>query len=475
MLASTFLSVIFIPVLYVTIRSLAPGKGSRSHFEKISGFFIGIMLLGAATAFAEPAQTSTAAQNAPVAQTTPATVPQGTMPTPLSKVEFDEAIARAVEKNPTVAQAATAIARAEQLLQQSKAATLPSVSASFSNVTLDDERGTSGAVTQPQNQSAFGGNISVPILAASRWAAVAQSKDQIEIANAATADVRRQISVAAGQAYLSVIAQRRQVDVAERALANANEHLDYARKRLQSGAGTRLNELRALQQVTSDAARLEASRLSLFRAQEALGTLLVAGGPVDVGAEPVFEAPTATDITSRTDVQLQQASIKAAERVLYDSRRDWWPTGTFSFDPAYVTPSGTFSPSATWRATFSFSQPIFDGGTRKSAKALRQISLSSAKLGLAAIENQANADVRLAQVAVNSLQRIAGNTRLSADQAGEVLKITNAAFELGATTNLEVIDAQRSARDAEAAAVVADDAVRQAKLLLLVALGRFPR
>jgi hypothetical protein len=31
MLASMFLSIIFIPVLYVVIRTIAPGRGTRSH------------------------------------------------------------------------------------------------------------------------------------------------------------------------------------------------------------------------------------------------------------------------------------------------------------------------------------------------------------------------------------------------------------------------------------------------------------
>ena len=49
------------------------------------------------------------------------------------------------------------------------------------------------------------------------------------------------------------------------------------------------------------------------------------------------------------------------------------------------------------------------------------------------------------------------------------------AFREGATTNIEVIDAQRRARDAGTAAAIAEDAVRRARLELLVALGRFPQ
>ena len=67
------------------------------------------------------------------------------------------------------------------------------------------------------------------------------------------------------------------------------------------------------------------------------------------------------------------------------------------------------------------------------------------------------------------------HARLAAQHAAEVLKITDVAFRAGATTNIELIDAQRRARDADTAAVQAEDRVRQARLDLLVALGRFPR
>jgi len=40
------------------------------------------------------------------------------------------------------------------------------------------------------------------------------------------------------------------------------------------------------------------------------------------------------------------------------------------------------------------------------------------------------------------------------------VRITDVAFREGATTNIEVIDAQRRARDAETAAAIAEDAVR---------------
>jgi hypothetical protein len=70
---------------------------------------------------------------------------------------------------------------------------------------------------------------------------------------------------------------------------------------------------------------------------------------------------------------------------------------------------------------------------------------------------QARSEVRAADESVKSTERALASIRLSAQQAAEVLRITNVAFEAGATTNLEVIDAQRSARDAESAVAIATD------------------
>jgi len=52
--------------------------------------------------------------------------------------------------------------------------------------------------------------------------------------------------------------------------------------------------------------------------------------------------------------------------------------------------------------------------------------------------------------------------------------ITNVSFRAGAATNIEVIDAERSARDADTAVAIAEDQLRRARLELLNALGRFP-
>ena len=322
-----------------------------------------------------------------------------------------------------------------------------------------------------------------PILAPRWWisrrAAVTQARDQVDVTRLATDTTRRDIALATAQAYLAIIGSRRQVEVDERALENAREHLDYARRRLQGGAGTRLNELRADASVSTSTGQLENSRLALRRAQEALGVLVAADSAVDAGAEPAFDVPAAISeqewALARPDVQLQQITQRAAERVVHDSWRDFVGNATATFTPQYVTPQGLFQPSRTWRFTLSFTQPLYEGGLRKTVLHLRELQVEQTKLAVSSVMLRARSEVRVASESVKSYEAVLASARLASTQAAEVLRITTSAFELGATTNIEVIDAQRATRDLESAAVLSEYALLRAKLDLLVAIGRFPR
>ena len=392
-------------------------------------------------------------------------------------VEFAAAVQLAVERNPSMATAAAAVAEANASVALAKAFTRPTATATVNNVTLNKAQGFEGGVTQPRNQTTFGATASVPLLAFNDWAAVNQARDRITVATENANEARRQVAMATAQTYLAVIAAKRQIEVDERALESARAHLDYADKRLAGGLGSRLNQLRAAQAVSEDESRLEATKLQLRRAQEALGVLVVENGPVDAGADPAFEKPTVSDaelLANRADIRAQDAAIAAAERVIKDTNKAWYPTAGVSFSPQYVTPTGLFSPSKSYRLLFSVSQPLFVTGI-KAETTLRRIALDRVQIARRALEIQARSEIRIAQDAVDALNRSLDSARLAANQANEVLRISTAAFEVGATTNLEVIDAQRSARDADSVVAQAEDAVRRAELDVLVAFGRFPR
>jgi outer membrane protein TolC len=285
------------------------------------------------------------------------------------------------------------------------------------------------------------------------------------------------VAISAAQAYLTVIAAERQVEIAVRNRDTARALEEYARTRLQAGQGSRLNHVRSVQQLASAESLRQAAELAVSQAQEALGVIVFANGPAGANGEPAFPPtpPPADDrwLDARPDVRLLKAELHAADRVVSDAWKNWLPTVTASFTPSYVTPPGLFEPAKTWRAFFSLNVPIFDA-TLRPDKRVRVADREVARLQLDALTLEARSEVRIAREAVRSNEGIVASTREAAENAGEALRITEVAYRAGATTNIEVVQAQQDARNSEIGAAVAEDRLRQARLDLLVALGRFP-
>ena len=407
-------------------------------------------------------------------------IPGSTAAQAIEAISFDEAIRRAVTNNPSMQQASAGILRAESFLQQTRALSLPSVNANLITNVIGPVPAFAGQNIVPRSQLNTSLSLGVPLLTPVRWAQRTQAADQVVVSQRTADDIRREIAVATAQAYLAIIAQKRVLELNERARDNARAHFEYADQRFQGGLGSRLNALRAQQELSGDEARVEDARLAVRRAQEALGVLVAADHPIDAADEPAFDAPRDSVpekelLSSRTDLRVFVARQSAAERVLDDSWREYLPSVTTLFAPQILTPSGLFSPARSWSVSFVASVPIWEAGERRGRRRERQAALDLVRAERASVERQATSEVRTAREAVKSTERALTSARAAAEQATEVLRITDVAFRAGATTNIEVIDAQRRARDAETAAVIAEDAVRRARLELLVATGRFPQ
>jgi len=410
--------------------------------------------------------------------TQPATVLSPAVEAPaLERVTFEEAVKRATDRHPTVGQAAQAILRAQALLDQASSVFRPSVSGAVGETILDAARGFNGLITQPRNQAAFSATLSYPFLAASQWAGKNQAADQVGAARISAQETRRQVALGAAQSYLAVIAAERQRDIAVRTRDTAVALADYSLARLKAGQGSRLNHVRSSQELATAEGLVQLAELAVRRAQEALGVAIFADHPVDASGEPEMAIATPSNddawLKERPDVRLFTAQLDAADRVVRDAWKSWLPTGTASFTPKYATPASAFEPSKTWRALFQLEIPIYDA-TLAPAKRVQIADRETARLRLDAVKVEARSEVRVAQEGVTRIQQIVARSREAAESAGEALRITEIAYKAGATSNLEVIQAQQTARNLEIVAAEAEDRLRQARLDLLVALGQFP-
>ncbi|HEY5618126.1 MAG TPA: TolC family protein [Vicinamibacterales bacterium] len=398
----------------------------------------------------------------------------------LEQATFDEAVRRAILNHPTVQRAAADILRAEAVVQQARAQSLPSIGAGVATNVIDPVTRFSGSAISPRTQAVTTADVVVPLIVPVRWAERNQAEDQVLVSQRAADDARRQIGVATGEAYLSVIALQQVLELNERARDNARAHYDYANQRFQGGIGSRLNAVRAEQEVSANESRVEEARLAVRRAQEALGVLVAADGPVNVAGEPTLDLPPATVsdadlIADRDDLRLIQTRESAAQRRAADAWKDYLPSVTALFAPQVLSPTGLFANSRSWRASLLFTVPLFDSGERRGQTRERLAFVDVVRAERAEAERQASSEVRIAREAVAAFERALMHAQRAAEQANEVVRITDIAFREGATTNIEVIDAQRQARDAETAVAIAAHAVRRARLELLVATGRFPQ
>jgi outer membrane protein TolC len=393
----------------------------------------------------------------------------------VEKLSLKEAVDRALARNLSAILARRELERAAAITQEARAGSLPSLTLNASLIRLDDDRVSAGRVAAAKDQQTGNLNLSIPLVAPQRWVQWSQATMQEKTAEANAAEVRRTVALTTARAYLTIIAQKRLLETAERALATDRAHFDYTRVRFQGGVGTKVDQIRAAQLVAVDAVACANARLALGRAREALGLLVGNERPVDTADDPKLEtANPERALDRRADVLAAKQRSQALEKIRRDSWADYTPLLSAQIQPFFQHPSTLTTPETGWQAMLLFSFPLFEGGLRAGQLAERKALAAQAQASYEALVRQTNSDVRVGTLAgVHAAEALVAANQ-AAQLAHEALTLANLAYESGATTNIEVIDAERRARDADSAVAVAEDTLRQARLDLLAASGQFP-
>ena len=364
-------------------------------------------------------------------------------------------------------------------MAQARSATRLQINANVTSTTLNRGIEFQDTTVTPQTSVAGTLDIRYPLYAPAAWARRLEASDRREVADVGGAEARRQIALATADAYLTIITRRRVVEANLHARDAAKAHVDLATELEQRGSGSRLNRLRAQQELSIDEGLIETASFALYRAQEALGVLLVADGPVDAADEPTFDVTLGSGqapspASTRSDLRLFAAQQRAAERVFANNSKSYLPVFEGIFQPQTTYPSQFFVPANSWRLLLQMSVPLFDSGQRAAERVARQSAVNVTRATLAGATTAVASEVRTAREAVASAERELVSVRAGADQAQQVVEIVNVSFRAGAATNIEVIDAERRARDAETTVAIAEDSLRRARFDLLNATGRFP-
>jgi outer membrane protein TolC len=407
------------------------------------------------------------------------------LPTPQAapaRVTLAEAVKRALDRNPTVEVAVKEIDRADALVKQSRATWYPILNLNGTYTRLDGDRhlGASNQIVASGNQLSANLQLTVPIIAARGWAETHRAESGRRIAEASAADVRRQVAQATARAYLTVMAEHRLIAAAETARTSAKEHYDYAHTRLVGGIGRAIDEVRAAQDLATIERQVQSTYVGLAEAREALGILLAVSGPVDTVDEadlgPVPSLAQALDEARgrRTDVKVLDARAASAKRINDEMWVFYTPFLSVVGQPFIQEPPTALQPRFGWQAQLLLTLPLYDGGARSGIGRERAAVLAEARTNLDAALRQAASEVRLSFEAMLRADQALVAARDATRLAHRAYELATIAYRAGATTNIEVLDAARQARDADTGAAQAEDLSRQARLDLLVSSGRFP-
>jgi outer membrane protein TolC len=397
-----------------------------------------------------------------------------------TRVTLEAAIARALAKNPTYATALLEIRRAEAVVRETKAAWLPTLYGNGGLTHLDGSRVNQGVVIESQNELAANLTLTVPLVMTRQWMNTEESRLSEGATAATSADVRRTVAYATGQAYLVVYTQKLIIEVDERARDTAKSHADYAHQRYTGGVGNSLDEVRALQEVATDNALVQQAYAQLAAAEEALGILAATEGPLDTAVDATLATPPSLDdglddAKHRTDILALGDRLKAAKKTVDDDWTDYMPYLVGVAEPFYQNPPIVPSmPTSGYALELLLTVPLYDGGLRYGQHRERDALREEARVAYEAGLRQARSDVRNAFEAMRRADAALRSSRDAATLASQALDLANIAYRAGAVTDLEVIDAERQARDAATQAEVGADTARQARLTMLTSTGHFP-
>jgi outer membrane protein TolC len=407
--------------------------------------------------------------------------PQSSLTTPATRLRLDDAVGRALAKNPTYETALLEIRRAEAVVRETKAAWLPTLYGNGSLTHLDGNRVNGSTIVEAQNELGANLTLSVPLVMTRQWMNTEESRLSADATAAASADVRRTIAYATGQAYLAVYSQKVLIEVDELARNTAKRHADYAHERYAGGVGTSLDEVRALQQLATDDALVQQAYAQLSAVEEALGIVVGAEGPLDTAEDPTLDAPPSlqdglNDAARRTDVLALDARLAVASKTVRDDWTDYAPYLAAVAEPFYQNPPIIPTiPMNGYALELLLTVPLYDGGLRYGQHRERDALREEARVAYEAGLRQARSDVRAAFEAMRRADDGLRSSRDAAKLAALALDLANGAYRAGAVTNIEVIDAEQQARDTATQAEAAANAARQARLTMLTATGHFPK
>ena len=311
-----------------------------------------------------------------------------------------------------------------------------------------------------------------------RWKSTVESERAAQYTNR---NDRETVILAAGNAYLTVIADQATVDSTRAQLTTARTLHDRAVDQNKAGVIAGIDVLRAGVELQTQQQRLIAAEnqlsidklvlariIGLPKGQQFQITDAVPYAPL---AGITFDQALEQAMTTRPDYLSAKAKLRAAElqRQSAAAANLPWVSGDADYgdigSPNFGTSHGTFS------ATVTLNVPIFPG-TRVRANTLEaDAALEQRKAELADLDARIDQDLRTAFLNLQSSSDLVTVAQSNIDLANQTLVQAQDRFAAGVANNLDVVQAQESVATANQSYIASLYAHNLAKISLAQAIG----
>jgi outer membrane protein TolC len=399
------------------------------------------------------------------------------------RITLDEAIRRAARLDPDYVRALGEIDNAEWGRRAAMLAFfVPSLTLGLDETKYSTEFFNPADPANPTSTLVVGSaRADYEVFSLRKFSELGRTRAELASAEAGELEQRFQAALETESSYYDVLVSQELARVARERVGRAREGLGVARARVASGAAVQTDSLQLVLELTRSEVDLLRQRNGLRTAQLELGRRVGEAGRVDAMPLDTMPAPDLPlDLPEALRIALDQgpqfraarADERAADAALKSQRTDYFPSlGIGALHQRYDTEIFPGAAKVT-SVTFSLSFPIWNNGQREIEVSRARVARNVARTLREDLERVVRRDVTGAYDAYETSRASVALARIGVQVGRENYRMQEMRYRAGASTILDLLDAQVSLAQAEADLVQARYETRLALAQLEAMLGR---
>ncbi|ANL74397.1 nodulation protein NodT 2 (plasmid) [Rhizobium phaseoli] len=287
------------------------------------------------------------------------------------------------------------------------------------------------------------------------------------------------------ESYIDARYYQERIALSRASLKSRQQTYELTQLQLKAGAASRLDVVQAEGLVQSTKSDIPGLEKSFTESAHRIATLIgmpassLMGELQKSAGQPVFRGDIragipADLIRNRPDIRKAERELAAAVADIGAAEAQLYPSITLSgsISPSWVKSSVAKSASLTsWSFGRSLNLPIFDGGTLRANVDIEKSDARTQYLAWKATVLNGVEEVENALTAVRRDTQTLEPLRRQVETAQESLALSTVSYKDGASSLLDVLDAQRSVSDAQASLAATVQKVAKDYVDLYVAIG----